>query len=60
MVRSSIYQKYLSKNGELKQWGISSVTSFIEINTYVKVIDIAGIGADFYAIAQAASGIGLI
>ena len=44
-------QKIISKDGSLVQWGVSSVTSFIEITDFVKVTGIVGVPAHFYAVA---------
>ena len=44
-------QSIISKDGSLVQWGVSSVSSFIEITDFVKVTGIVGVPAHFYAVA---------
>ena len=44
-------QKIISKDGSLVHWGPSSVSSFIEINDFVKVTGLVGTNTAFYAVA---------
>ena len=44
-------QKVIDSNGNIVQWGPSSVTSLIEITDFVKVTGIVGVNAQFYAVA---------
>lgn len=44
-------QKIISKDGSLVHWGSSSVSSFIEINDFVKVTGLVGTNTTFYAVA---------
>ena len=44
-------QKIIYKDGSLKHWGPSSVSSFIEINDFVKIKGLVGTNTSFYAVA---------